>query len=97
MSVEGTWNLKIQSPMGERTGTLQLTGALDLRGSVTTGEGSTDVIGQVSGESVAFKGTMQGPMGAIELAFTGTVNGDEIAGNVQFGSFGSGAWSATRA
>ncbi len=96
MSVAGTWNVKIQSPMGERAGTLQLSGGLDIRGSIDTGQGSADVTGQASASSVAFKGTMQGPMGAIELAFTGTVDGDEIAGVVQFGSFGSGAWSATR-
>ena len=40
---------------------------------------------------------MEGQMGKIELDFTGTVDGDAISGDVQFGSFGSGSWSAIRA
>ncbi len=35
-------------------------------------------------------------MGKIELTFTGTVDGDAMSGTAQFGSFGSGDWSATR-
>ena len=38
-----------------------------------------------------------GPMGQLELKFTGTVDGDSISGNVQFGAFGSGTFSGTKA
>jgi len=32
----------------------------------------------------------------MDLTFTGIVDGDEMSGNADFGSFGSGDWSATR-
>ena len=97
MSVEGTWSAKIQSPMGEQSATLELTdvdGALS--GSLTGPRGSTEVGGKLDGDAIEFSGTMQGPMGPVELRFYGTLSGDEMSGEVQFGSFGSGSWSATR-
>ena len=97
MSVEGTWNLKIQSPMGEQPATLELTGDGELTGKMSASVGNTDLTGSLDGDAITLKGEMEGQMGKIELDFTGTVDGDEISGDVQFGSFGSGSWSATRA
>jgi hypothetical protein len=36
-------------------------------------------------------------MGAMTLSFKGKVEGDNINGDVQFGSFGSGTFTGTRA
>ena len=96
MSVAGTWNLQIKSPMGDRPATLELSGESELSGSVKAEQGNTDVSGTLDGDAVAFKGTMSGQMGEIELTFSGKLDGDEMSGDVQFGSFGSGSWSATR-
>jgi L-seryl-tRNA(Ser) seleniumtransferase len=83
--------------MGEQSATLELTDAGGvLSGSFTAPQGSTEVSGKLDGDAVEFSGTMQGPMGAVELSFSGTLSGDEMSGEVQFGSFGSGSWSATR-
>ncbi len=98
MSVEGNWNLKISSPMGEQSASMTLAGADDaLTGSVTTQMGGADITGKLDGDSIEFSGEMSSQMGAVKLDFTGSVSGDEISGSVQFGSFGSGDWSATRA
>jgi hypothetical protein len=97
MSIEGKWNAKIQSPMGEQAATLELTDAGGvLSGSFTSPQGSAEVSGKIDGDAVEFSGTVQSPMGAVELNFSGTLSGDEISGEVQFGSFGSGSWSAIR-
>lgn len=96
MSAAGTWNLKIQSPMGERPATLELSGESELSGSVKAEQGDSDVTGTLDGDAIAFKGTISGQMGQMELTFSGKLDGDEMSGDVQFGSFGSGSWSATR-
>lgn len=43
------------------------------------------------------EGTMRGPAGEITLDFKATVSGNEISGQVQIGSFGSGTFKGTRA
>jgi hypothetical protein len=97
MSVEGNWDLKIQSPMGEQPAKLELTGDSALTGKMSASVGNTDLTGSLDGDALTLKGEMEGQMGKIELDFTGTVDGDAISGDVQFGSFGSGSWSAIRA
>ena len=42
------------------------------------------------------EGSMRGPTGEMKLDFKGTVSGDEISGQVQFGSFGSGTFKGIR-
>ncbi len=96
MSVEGAWNLQIQSPMGAQPATLELSGDGELSGKLAASVGTTDLTGSLDGDAIELKGEMEGQMGKIELTFKGTVSGDEISGEVQFGSFGSGSWTATR-
>ena len=84
--------------MGTRPASLSIrenTGSLE--GSLTTGLGTASVSGRANGREVEFTTTMSTPMGAIDLAFTGAVDGDRASGQVQFGAMGSGSWIATRA
>ncbi len=99
MSIDGTWNVKLQTQMGENPATLKLSNSGgSLSGSVeAAGQGSADISGKLDGESVQFKGTLNSQMGPIELDFSGTVDGDEMKGDVELGSFGSGSWTATKA
>ena len=97
MSFDGDWQLTISSPMGERPARLSIsetTGSLE--GSLVTGMGTARVSGHANGSSVEFNASVQGPMGAVKLDFTGTVTGDEVAGQMQFGSMGDGRWSGAR-
>lgn len=98
MAIDGNWNLSMQTPMGTREVQLALTASgSDLSGNFSSPQGSSDVKGTVDGSAVTFSTTFTGAMGPMELKFAGTESGDEIAGTVQFGAFGSGPFTAKRA
>ena len=90
MSADGTWNLTMQTPMGERRSTLSLSTA----GGTLTGkqeaEGNTTDIaeGTVSGNDVSWKVSITNPM-PLTLTFNGTVDGDKLSGTADTGMFGS--------
>ena len=97
MSFEGNWQLTIDSPMGERPASLSITETIgNLEGSLTTGMGTAPVSGRADEDFVAFSASVQGPMGAVKLDFTGTFTGDEVSGEMQFGSMGGGRWNGAR-
>ncbi len=97
MSFEGNWQLTITSPMGERPAQLSITETTgNLEGSLTTGMGTAPVSGHADNGSVEFSATVQGPMGAMKLDFSGDVTGDEVSGEMQFGPMGSGPWRGAR-
>jgi hypothetical protein len=98
MAVDGNWNLTMQSPMGAREVKAELTSSgNDLSGQFSGAQGSAPVKGTVNGDDVNFAASVQSPMGQLELTFAGKVEGDSMSGSVQFGSFGSGTFSGTRA
>ncbi len=97
MAFDGNWQLLIDTPMGQRPASLSISEATgSLEGSLTTGMGTSNVSGRATDGVVEFSGTLSSPMGPINLAFTGTVDGDQASGQVQFGAMGSGSWSASR-
>jgi hypothetical protein len=97
MSADGTWNLTMQTPMGERRSTLSLSTA----GGTLTGkqeaEGNTTDIaeGTVSGNDVSWKVSITNPM-PLTLTFNGTVDGDKLSGTADTGMFGSFPFEGTR-
>ncbi len=98
MSADGTWNLTMQTPMGERRSTLTLATA----GGTLTGkqeaEGNTTDIsdGSVSGNDVSWKVAITNPM-PLTLTFSGSVSGDTLNGTADTGMFGSFPFEGTRA
>ena len=98
MSADGTWNLTMQTPMGERRSTLTLSTA----GGTLTGkqeaEGNTTDIaeGTASGNDVSWKVSITNPM-PLTLTFNGTVDGDKLSGTADTGMFGSFPFEGTRA
>ena len=97
MSFDGNWQLTISSPMGERPASLSITETTgNIEGSLTTGMGISPIYGYADESSVAFSASVQGPMGAVKLEFAGTITGDEVSGEMQFGSMGSGPWNGAR-
>ncbi|MEX2080360.1 MAG: hypothetical protein WEC33_01985 [Dehalococcoidia bacterium] len=97
MSVDGKWNITMQSPMGAREVKADLKadgGAIS--GNFEGAQGAAPVMGTIEGDAVAFAATVNGPMGQMELKFDGALDGDAMSGNVAFGSFGSGTWTAVR-
>lgn len=98
MSLDGNWNMTMNSPMGAREVKLELTqdgGAIS--GKFAGAQGEAPVSGTVEGNAVALLASVSGPMGQMDLKFDGTLDGDAMSGDVQFGTFGSGTWTAAKA
>ena len=98
MAVDGKWNLKIKTPMGEQSGVLELkTNGGALTGSMSGNMGSVAIEnGSVAGGAVKWSAKVTSPM-PITLEFDGKVAGDSISGNVKLGAFGTSTFSGTRA
>jgi len=99
MAVDGKWDVTLNTPMGARPGTLELTAAgAALTGSFGGPQGAADLKdGKVDGDNVEFSVDVPSPMGQMNLQFSGKADGDKIGGNVQLGSFGQATWEGTRA
>ncbi|HUV43262.1 MAG TPA: hypothetical protein VMW13_00375 [Dehalococcoidales bacterium] len=98
MAVDGTYNVEINTPMGNQTVKLTLKAdgdSLSGNSSGQQGEQSFDG-GTVSGNEATWTIQVSGPMGQMKLDFKATVSGDEISGQVQLGSFGSANFKGTR-
>jgi hypothetical protein len=98
MAVDGTWNLTMETPMGDRTSTLEAKTAGGALTGQQAAEGNATSIydGTVSGNDVAWKVDISQPM-ALTLEFTGAVDGDKMTGSVKLGMFGTSSFTATRA
>ena len=98
MAADGTWNLTMNTPMGERRSTL----TLSTSGSTLTGkqeaEGNTTDIaeGTVNGNDVSWQVSITNPM-PLTLTFSGTVDGNTMNGTADTGMFGSFPFEGTRA
>jgi hypothetical protein len=98
MSVAGKWNITMDTPIGTQRFTWDLSeaggawkGTMDSQGGITNLGGI-----KVDGEKVAFETTVNSPMGAIHLAFSGAVSGNRITGTCRT-MFGDNQWSGERA
>ena len=99
MAVDGTYNIELQTQMGNRPGKITLKADGDsLSGTYNTERGDQEFSGgTVSGDDVAWTVSMSGPQGQMNLDFKAKVTGDEISGTVQLGTFGSATFKGTRA
>ena len=97
MTADGNWNLVVSTPMGERHGSLSLkTEGTTVKGRQMADGNSTEIFdGTVNGIEISWKVSITDPM-PMTLEFTGTVDGDEIAGTVKLGEFGNSSFSGTR-
>jgi hypothetical protein len=98
MSVDGSWNLTMETPMGERTATLDVTSAGGTLTGTQSADGNSAEIfdGTVTGDDVAWKVSITTPM-PMTLEYTATVAGDAMSGQMQIGVFGSFSFSGSRA
>jgi hypothetical protein len=98
MSIDGTWNLTFDTPIGAQETTLAakaVGGALT--GTQTGRDGSQDIHdGVVNGDEVSWSLAITSPM-PMTLEFTGTVDGDAISGSVKLGMFGETSFTGARA
>ena len=98
MSVDGNWNLTMETPMGERSATLDVRSAGGALTGTQSADGNSAEIfdGTVNGSDVAWKVSITTPM-PMTLEYTATVDGDAMSGQMQIGVFGSFPFSGTRA
>lgn len=97
MSVDGTWNLNINAPMGAQQGTLELkTNGDSLEGTMTGPQGVVPLEdGKVNGDALTWSINAQ-QMG-MKIEFSVTVDGDKISGEAELGTFGKATIEGTRA
>ncbi len=90
MSVAGTYNVNVKTPMGDQGGTFTVVVDGDaFTGSLAGGMGTMDVNnGKVDGNTLTWSMDMKVPM-PMTLDCTATVDGDTITGDVKAGAFGS--------
>jgi hypothetical protein len=87
MSVDGTWDITVNTPMGAQQSTLVLTSdGSTLNGEVTAPQPGTIYEGTVDGDNVTWKIDITVPM-ALTVKFEGTVDGDAISGTASAGPF----------
>jgi hypothetical protein len=98
MAVDGTWNLTMQTPMGDRKATLDVTSAgAKLQGTQSAEGNSADIFdGAVEGSAVSWKVNITSPM-PMTLEFKGTVDGAGMTGSMTAGAFGSWPFTGQRA
>jgi hypothetical protein len=97
-NLTGDWDMTIQSPQGTNTVKVTLTqDGETVSGRITSQIGELPVTGALTGDDlkIAFTLPIQGQ--SIDIVMTGKVEGPTLAGKVQFGGFGEGDWTATRA
>lgn len=100
MSVAGTYNTTVKSPMGDQKGTLTVTPSDDgasWNGTMAGGLGSMDITGgTISGNTINWKMDMTVPM-PMTLTCEATIDGDTLTGKVNAGAFGDMPLSGERA
>jgi hypothetical protein len=98
MSIDGTYSLEMNTPMGTRTATLIMkTEGGSLSGTFSDEQGENTLKdGSITGEEFTFMVEVNTPMGQISLNFNGSVSNNSISGQVQTGQFGSFPYKGTR-
>ena len=99
MSVAGTYDTVVKSPMGDQKGTFTVVPGDDgntFTGSMAGGMGSMDVKdGKINGDELTWAMDMTVPT-PMTLNCKATVNGDQLTGTVNAGAFGDMALTGER-
>jgi hypothetical protein len=97
MSVDGTWKITVNSPMGKQESKLEVRidgGALV---GTQSGQGGSNAIanGKVDGDKVNWSTSITTPF-PMTLEFSGVLAGDALNGKVKAGSFGEFEFTGSR-
>lgn len=85
MAIDGTYKVKVKTPVGEQEGALTLsTAGGTLSGRLDNPKGSTEFSGgTITGNAVAFATKIRTPMGRLKAQVNGTVEGDRFHGTAK--------------
>lgn len=97
VNVSGNWSLTVRSEGGEAHPAV----ALKQDGERLTGTyrgrlSETDLRGTLRGREIRFEVRLRFRDSDVDVAYSGTVEGETMKGTVRFGDAGSGTWSAAR-
>jgi hypothetical protein len=95
--VQGKWNITMKTPMGDKSGVLDLkTEGSTLTGSVFSAEYQAAISdGKVDGDKLSWSAKITKPM-RMNFKFTATVEGDRISGAAKH-LLGKATFTGTRA
>jgi hypothetical protein len=95
--VAGKWNITINTPVGDRSGVLELkTEGSVLTGSLSDAEHHAEISGgRVEGNKLSWSAALTKPM-RLNVKFSATVDADRISGSVKH-PLGKSTFSGTRA
>ena len=98
MAFNGTWNITMKTPMGDREAVLTLAQDGDALTGETTADGNSTPVknGKVEDGRAKFEVDLTTPM-PITLEFDLGADGDNLDGSVKLGMFGSSEVSGTAA
>jgi hypothetical protein len=97
MSIAGTWDVTMDTPMGSQNMTVKLNVEGDkLTGTMSAPQGELEIAdGKTDGTTGSWSAALTQPM-PITLEFDAKAEGDTISGDVKLGSFGNASFSGTR-
>ena len=97
MSIDGTWNIVMKTPIGEQKSTITLKTAGGALTGTMAGNGAETPLkdGTVDGNKASWKADITQPM-AMTLEFSATVDGDSISGSTKLGMFGNAPFTGSR-
>lgn len=97
VDVTGDWAVTIESPQGPMTiDTTMKQAGEDLTGTITSPMGSVDFKGKLVKDALNVNYTMDLQGNSIQITMTGTVAGESMTGNLNFGGLGDIPWSAKK-
>lgn len=98
MSIDGTWKLTFDTPIGAQETTLEAKAVGGALTGMQTGRDGSQPIqdGVVHGDEASWSLAITSPM-PMTLEFKGTVDGDTMSGSVKLGMFGETSFTAVRA
>ncbi len=94
--VQGRWNITIATPMGDKSGVLELhVRGNELSGSLSDGEHRIDISdGRIEGNNLSWRAKITKPM-RLSFKFTAVVEGNRIEGAARH-MLGNAPFSGTR-
>jgi hypothetical protein len=95
--IAGTWNLNVETRAGTGTPTLVIVqDGEKLTGTYTGRFGTSPITGTLNGNAIEFSFTASGPMGAAEVTYSGTVDGNSMSGSMKMGEMSGGSFTGKK-
>jgi len=97
IDMSGTWDVTFNTQNGPMAASMTIRKDGDkLAGTMTGPQGDVAMEGSQKDKTIALNLSVQTPTGLFAIAMSGTVDGDAVAGTIDFGGRGQGAWTGKR-